>query len=103
NVTVLNSDIAGFSKLSQSMRAEELIAFLNSYFTRIIYIVLTHGVNIDKFQGDGMLVVFGAPNPMDDHANHAFEAAMSMAREVEAFNRELVAGGKPPMPIAIGA
>src|ERR1700682_1802652 len=63
-VTMLNSDIAGFSTLSQTMEAEELVEFLNHYFARMIDVVLTHGGNIDKFQGDGMLVVFGAPNPM---------------------------------------
>src|SRR6266849_3462153 len=67
-VTMLNSDIAGFSALAQTMGAEELVAFLNDYFSRMIEVVLEHGGNIDKFQGDGMLVVFGAPNPMSDHA-----------------------------------
>src|SRR6202521_5346383 len=54
-VTMLNSDIAGFSALSQSMEAEELVRFLNDYFSRMIEAVLAHGGNIDKFQGDGML------------------------------------------------
>ena len=44
----------------------------------MIDIVLDHGGNIDKFQGDGMLVVFGAPNPMDDHAERAYAAAQAM-------------------------
>ena len=101
-VTMLNSDIAGFSALSQTMRAEELVEFLNGYFARMIDIVLTHGGNIDKFQGDGMLVVFGAPNPMEDHATKAFAAAQAMVREVEQLNRELVAGGKPRIDIGIG-
>src|SRR5438552_9040245 len=43
--------------------------------------------SIDKFQGDGMLVVFGAPNPMDDHAQQALKAAHAMVREIERFNR----------------
>jgi len=101
-VTMLNSDIAGFSTLSQSMRAEELVEFLNRYFSRMIDIVLDHGGNIDKFQGDGMLVVFGAPNAMEDHADRAFRAAQSMVREVELLNRELIEGGKPTIAIGIG-
>lgn len=101
-VTMLNSDIAGFSTLSQSMRADELVEFLNRYFGRMIDIVLDHGGNIDKFQGDGMLVVFGAPNPMDDHAVRAYEAAQAMVREVEALNRELLEGGRSPIAIGIG-
>jgi adenylate cyclase len=101
-VTVLNSDIAGFSTLSRSMGAEELVEFLNQYFGRMIDIVLMHGGNIDKFQGDGMLVVFGAPNAMDDHAKRAFDAAQAMVHEVTQFNRELVADGKPTIAIGIG-
>ena len=101
-VTMLNSDIAGFSTLSQSMKAEELVEFLNRYFSRMIDIVLEHGGNIDKFQGDGMLVVFGAPNVMEDHADRAFNAAQSMVREVGVLNRELIEGGKPTIAVGIG-
>jgi adenylate cyclase len=101
-VTMLNSDIAGFSTLSQSMEAEELVEFLNKYFTRMIEAVLEHGGNIDKFQGDGMLVVFGAPNPMVDHAVRALAAARAMIKGIDALNRELVEAGKPPISVGIG-
>jgi adenylate cyclase len=101
-VTMLNSDIAGFSTLSQTMGAEELVRFLNVYFSRMIEVVLEHGGNIDKFQGDGMLVVFGAPNPMTDHATRALAAARAMMREVERLNLELVASGLPPLAVGIG-
>jgi adenylate cyclase len=84
------------------MKAEELVEFLNRYFSRMIDIVLDNGGNIDKFQGDGMLVVFGAPNAMEDHADRAFRAAQSMVREVEVLNRELTEGGKPTIAIGIG-
>jgi adenylate cyclase len=101
-VTMLNSDIAGFSALSQSMEAEELVEFLNAYFQRMIRVVLDHGGNIDKFQGDGMLVVFGAPNPMQDHAERAMQAALSMVREIDRFNRELVEQGRPTIAVGMG-
>jgi adenylate cyclase len=101
-VTMLNSDIAGFSTLSQSMDAKELVHFLNEYFGRMIEVVLAHGGNIDKFQGDGMLVVFGAPNPMKDHAAQAIRAARSMIREIDRLNRELVDAGKPGISVGIG-
>jgi adenylate cyclase len=99
---MLNSDIAGFSTLSQSMDAEELVTFLNNYFQRMIRVVLEHGGNIDKFQGDGMLVVFGAPNPMHDHAERALNAAMAMVREVDTFNRELAAAGRDGISVGMG-
>ncbi len=101
-VTILNSDIAGFSSLSQSMDAEELVAFLNDYFRRMIRVVLDHGGNIDKFQGDGMLVVFGAPNPMDDHAERAMRAAMAMVHEIDLFNLELVGAGRSAIAVGMG-
>jgi len=101
-VTMLNSDIAGFSTLSQSMEAEELVDFLNNYFARMIEVVLEHGGNIDKFQGDGMLVVFGAPNPMVDHAAQALSAARGMVKEIDRLNRELVEAGRPAIAVGIG-
>jgi adenylate cyclase len=99
---MLNSDIAGFSTLSQSMDAKELVHFLNDYFSRMIEVVLAHGGNIDKFQGDGMLVVFGAPNPMKDHAAQALKAARGMIGEVDRLNRELVDSGRPGIAVGIG-
>jgi adenylate cyclase len=101
-VTMLNSDIAGFSALSQRMEAEELVDFLNHYFERMIDVVLAHGGNIDKFQGDGMLVVFGAPNPMKDHAAQALKAARDMVKEIDRLNRELVDAGQPGISVGIG-
>jgi adenylate cyclase len=101
-VTMLNSDIEGFSALSQSMEAEELVRFLNDYFSRMIEAVLAHGGNIDKFQGDGMLVVFGAPNPMQDHAERAFAAALAMIKEIQGLNKELAEAGKPQIAVGIG-
>ncbi|HKB33725.1 MAG TPA: adenylate/guanylate cyclase domain-containing protein [Candidatus Dormibacteraeota bacterium] len=101
-VTMLNSDIAGFSALSQRMEAEELVDFLNRYFERMIDVVLAHGGNIDKFQGDGMLVVFGAPNPMEDHAHQALKAARGMVKEIDRLNRELIEAGQPPISVGIG-
>ena len=101
-VTMLNSDIAGFSTLTQSMDAEELVQFLNDYFQRMIRVVLDHGGNIDKFQGDGMLVVFGAPNPMHDHAERALNAAVDMVREIDNFNQELVDTGRSAIAVGMG-
>jgi adenylate cyclase len=84
------------------MEAEELVGFLNDYFSRMIEVVLEHGGNIDKFQGDGMLVVFGAPNPMADHAPRALAAARAMIREIDQLNRELVDRGRPTISVGIG-
>jgi adenylate cyclase len=101
-VTILNSDIAGFSRMSQRLDAKDLVSFLNDYFRRMIDVVLRHGGNIDKFQGDGMLVAFGAPNPMHDHAQQALMAARSMVHEVDRLNTELVDQGFSPISVGIG-
>jgi len=102
HVTMLNSDIAGFSTLSQNMAAEELVKFLNDYFSRMIDIVLKYGGNVDKFQGDGMLVVFGAPVPMEDHAVQALNAARDMIMEIDKFNAELATKGTAPIAVGFG-
>ena len=101
-VTMLNSDIAGFSSLSQEMEAEELVDFLNNYFRRMVDIVLEHGGNVDKFQGDGILVVFGAPEPLEDSAERAVRAARAMVREVEQINEERARVGDAPIQVGIG-
>lgn len=87
-VTMLASDIAGFSTLSRELEAEEVVDFLNHYFSRMVDIAIEHGGNVDKFQGDGMLVAFGAPEPMQDSALRAVETARAMVEEIAAMNRE---------------
>jgi adenylate cyclase len=84
------------------MEAEELVRFLNDYFARMIDAVLENGGNIDKFQGDGMLVVFGAPNPQVDHAQRALAAARAMLKEIDILNQELTDLGKPQIAVGIG-
>ncbi|HLQ62659.1 MAG TPA: adenylate/guanylate cyclase domain-containing protein [Candidatus Acidoferrales bacterium] len=101
-VTMLMTDIAGFSSLSQEMQAEELVDFLNSYYKRMVEIVLAHGGNIDKFQGDGLLVAFGAPMPFEDHAQRAVAAARAMLAEVAAINAERQKVGDPPISVGMG-
>ena len=101
-VTMLASDIAGFSTLSQELEAEDLVALLNDYFRRMVDIVLEHGGNVDKFQGDGMLVVFGAPVPMEDSAERAVAAARQMVAEIEAINAERARVGDVALQVGIG-
>jgi adenylate cyclase len=78
------------------------VRFLNDYFSRMIEAVLLHGGNIDKFQGDGMLVVFGAPNAMEDHAERALAAARAMLKEIDLLNHDLAKAGKPQISVGIG-
>ena len=101
-VTMLASDIAGFSTLSQEMEAEDLVHLLNQYFRQMVDIVLDHGGNIDKFQGDGLLVVFGAPVPVEDSAHRAVRAANDMLRAIKEMNIPRARVGDPPLEVGIG-
>ena len=101
-VTMLASDIAGFSTLSQEMEAEDLVHLLNQYFRQMVDIVLDHGGNIDKFQGDGLLVVFGAPVPVEDSAHRAVRAANDMLRAIKQMNIPRARVGDPPLEVGIG-
>jgi adenylate cyclase len=101
-VTILASDIAGFSTLSQEMDAEDLVHLLNNYFRRMVDIVLDHGGNIDKFQGDGLLVAFGAPVPLEDSAQRAVAAAKDMLAAVAEINYERAKVLDPPLQVGIG-
>ncbi len=101
-VTMLASDIAGFSTLSQELEAEELVDFLNMYFRRMVDIVLDYGGNVDKFQGDGLLVAFGAPEPQEDSAQRAVSAARAMQAEIGLINEERARLGDSPIEVGIG-
>jgi adenylate cyclase len=101
-VTMLASDIAGFSMLSRELEAEDMVAVLNDYFRRMVDVVLAHGGNIDKFQGDGLLAVFGAPVPLEDSARRAVAAAHAMMAEIDALNAERAQLGDPPLEVGIG-
>jgi len=77
-VTILFSDIAGYSSLSEELAPADLVSDLNRYFSRMTEIVQQHGGFVDKFIGDGILAVFGAPLAHTDHAASAVAAALQM-------------------------
>ncbi|WP_246015201.1 adenylate/guanylate cyclase domain-containing protein [Azospirillum griseum] len=82
-LTILFSDIAGFTKMSEGMEPEALVLVLNRYFTVMTDIVEAHGGFVDKYIGDAVLAVFGAPHTLDNHARAAVDAALAMARAME--------------------
>jgi adenylate cyclase len=84
------------------MEAEDLVHLLNQYFRQMVDIVLDHGGNIDKFQGDGLLVVFGAPVPVEDSAHQAVRAATDMLQAVKEMNIPRAAVGDAPLEVGIG-
>jgi class 3 adenylate cyclase len=101
-VTVMFTDIRGFTSLSERLAPEEVVAFLNTYFSRMVGAVFTFDGMLDKYIGDGMMAVFGAPIAHEDHALRAVKAAFRMRKELEALNVELKARGEPSLSIGIG-
>ena len=93
-VTVLFSDVRGFTGFAETRSPETVIEVLNQYLTSMTDVILKHGGTLVAFMGDGIMAVFGAPIPMDDHADRALAAAREMAGPaLERFNEWLRADG----------
>jgi adenylate cyclase len=88
-VTLLFSDIRGFTTLSESRKPEEVVELLNRYFSLQVDVVFGHGGSLDKFIGDCIMALWGAPLDDPDHARHAVACALDMADTLQAFKREL--------------
>ncbi len=101
-VTVLFSDLRNFTSLSEHRSAQEVVTLLNTYFTRMSAAVENnHGV-VDKYLGDGMMALFGAPVQHEDDAGNALKAALDMCDALDRLNREFRARGLPELGIGIG-
>ncbi len=100
--TVLFVDIRGFTGISESFEPQVVVAALNEYFERMVEIVFRHEGTLDKFIGDEMMVLFGAPVSHPDDPTRAVRAALEMQRAVDALSREHESHGLPPFEIGIG-
>lgn len=87
-VSVLFADIVGFTPLAESRDAEQVVGLLNELFSVLSEIVFRHGGTVDKFIGDCIMAVWGAPIPQEDHAARALAAAEDMMRFLETANEE---------------
>ncbi|MDQ3068947.1 MAG: adenylate/guanylate cyclase domain-containing protein [Acidobacteriota bacterium] len=101
-MSVLFSDIRGFTSVSERGNPEEIVAQLNEYFGRMVDVVFRNGGTVDKFVGDMVMALFGAPLTDARHADHAVRAALEMTRELDALNAKWRAEGRPPLDIGIG-
>lgn len=101
-MTVLFSDIRGFTTVSEKGQPEEIVHLLNEYFTRMVEIVFKHKGTVDKFVGDMVMALFGAPLDVEDHARCAVEAALDMLEELHRLNEKWAAEGRGPIDIGIG-
>lgn len=88
-ISVLFSDIRGFTTLSEAHPPQRIVELLNRYFSLQVEVIFRHGGTLDKFIGDAIMAFWGAPLDDPEHARHAVEAALEMTRVLEHFKREL--------------
>jgi adenylate cyclase len=101
-VTVLFSDIRSFTTLSEHMPPRELLDFLNVFFSGMVESVMANDGVVDKFIGDSIMAVFGAPVPRSGDALNAVKAALEMRRRLAQMNEGFRAAGKPEIRAGIG-
>jgi adenylate cyclase len=102
DMSVLFSDIRGFTAVTERGQPEELVAQLNEYFSRMVEVVFAHRGTLDKFVGDMVMALFGAPLDDPEHADHAVEAALEMVRALDDLNRKWAVEGRPTLAVGIG-
>jgi adenylate cyclase len=102
HMTVLFSDIRGFTTMSEKGTPEDVVAQLNELFTRMVAVVFAHRGTVDKFVGDMIMALYGAPLDDRDHADHAVETALAMIRTLNDMNGEWQRQGRPTLDIGIG-
>jgi len=101
-LTILFTDIVGFTSLSQNMSAAETARHLNEHFAILVAAVEAEGGTVDKFVGDGMLAFWGAPDERPDHAEAAVKSARHIARALHAANLVAARHGGPQFHVRIG-
>jgi len=101
-MTVLFSDIRGFTSVTERGDPEALVSQLNEYFSRMVAIVFRNKGTVDKFVGDMVMALFAAPLDDPDHAEHAVQTAIDMVRELGELNKAWVEKGMPQLDIGIG-
>lgn len=102
SVTVMFCDIRGFTTLSENMAPEKIVSLLNEYFTGLEKCISAHGGVINKYIGDAVMALFGAPIPIKDHAQEAFRASLDMRETLVQMNKDFVAKGFPEIRFGIG-
>jgi adenylate cyclase len=102
DLTVLFSDIRGFTTVSEKMSPEELVHLLNEYLTAMTNMVFKYDGLLDKYMGDAVMAVFGAPLDQPDHALRACRTALGMMGELKKLQTKWAEEGKPVLDIGIG-
>ncbi len=101
-ITILTSDLRGFTSLSERLPPERVVSILNIYLEAMADAITYHQGTIDEFMGDGILVLFGAPTQRDDDAKRAVACAISMQQAMAGVNRQMQALNLPDLEMGIG-
>lgn len=101
-ITILFSDIQGFTSLSESLDPETLVHLLHDFFNPMSDIIIKHGGTIDKYMGDAIMALFGAPLSQPEHPRQACRAALEMSATLKALNGQWQGEGRPLLHIGIG-
>lgn len=101
-ITILFADIRGFTRISEHAPPDRIVSLLNRYFSAMTDIIFAHGGTLDKYLGDGLMALFGAPTATPDDANNALNAAVAMQRRVLGINVELAKEGLPEIGVGMG-
>lgn len=101
-ITILFADIRGFTRISEHAPPEKIVNLLNRYFSAMTDIIFAHGGTLDKYLGDGLMALFGAPTTTPDDASNALNAAVAMQRRMLGINRELREEGFPEIGVGMG-
>ena len=101
-ITVLFSDVAGFTRVSEQLGAQQLVALMNDYLSEHCAVVLNDGGVVDKFIGDAVMAFYGDPLPADDHALRACRTALGVQARIEALRPDWSARGIPPLRVRFG-
>jgi adenylate cyclase len=101
-LTVFFSDIRGFTPMSEALSPEEVVHILNEYFTAMTAIIFKYGGYLDKFMGDAIMALYGAPMELPDHADRAVLAAVEMSEKMKELQAKWRLEGKREVNIGIG-
>ena len=101
-VTILFSDIRGFTRMSEHMEPHAVVELLNEYFSEMTDLIFESGGTLDKYLGDGIMAVYGAPLPKPDDALRATKTAIEMQRALVALNRDWENRGQQPLRMGVG-
>lgn len=101
-MTVLFTDLRNFTSLSENMEPEETVLFLNDYFASMIKIIKANGGIIDKFIGDAIMAVWGAPYPSEEDAQNAVKACLEMRETLKEINQKRALTGLAPIEMGMG-